>query len=301
MHILVSGSSGLVGSAFLRFTRDKGDAVTVLRRPGTKYSSENKFGYIGWDPDAGHLDGEGIHRMDAVVHLAGENIAARWTAAQKARIRDSRVNSTRLIAETMAGRPQPPKVLVCASAIGIYGDRRDESLIDESLPGQGFLSETCQAWEDACDPARRKGIRVVNLRIGVVLHPSGGALGKMLLPFKLGLGGVIGDGRQYWSWIHLDDVVGAIWHAISNENVQGPVNATAPHQVTNREFTRALGKVLGRPTIFPMPAFAARLALGEMADSLLLSSAKVVPNRLVSSGYKFQYPDLEPALKNLLG
>ena len=198
MHILVSGSSGLIGSALLRFLRGRGDSVTVLRRPGTPLPVEQKFGYIGWDPENGHLDGEGIHRMDAVVHLAGENIAAgRWTAARKARIRDSRVDSTRLIAETMAGRPVPPKVLVCASAIGIYGDRPGESLIDESPAGQGFLAETCQAWEEACDPALRKGIRVVNLRIGVVLDPSGGALGKMLLPFKLGLGGVMEIGRAH--------------------------------------------------------------------------------------------------------
>jgi len=302
MHILVSGSSGLIGSAFLRFLREQGNSATLLRRPETKLHDEQKFGYMGWDPDNGHLDAEGIHRMDAVVHLAGENIAGgRWTAARKARIRDSRVKSTRLLAETIASRPQPPKVLVSASGIGFYGDRGDELLDEESPAGKGYLAEVCQAWEAATEPARKAGIRVVHVRIGVVLDAHGGALGKMLLPFKMGLGGVIGSGRQYWSWVHVADVVGAIWHAIATENLTGPVNAVAPNPATNREFTKTLGRVLGRPTIFPMPAFAASLALGEMAEALLLASHRVASNRLTATGYQFRYPDLEGALKNLLG
>lgn len=299
MHILVSGSSGLIGSAFLRFLREQRHSATLLRRPETKLHDEQKFGYMGWDPDNGHMDAEGIHRMDAVVHLAGENIAGRWTAARKARIRDSRVKSTRLIAETIASRPEPPKVLVSASGIGFYGNRGDELLDEASPAGKGYLAEVCQEWEAATEPARKAGIRVVNIRIGVVLDAHGGALGKMLLPFKLGLGGVIGSGRQYWSWVHVADVVGAIWHAIETESLAGPLNAVAPTPATNREFTKALGAALGRPTIFPMPAFAAKLALGEMAESLLLSSARVAPKRLTAAGYQFRFPELEGALKNL--
>ncbi len=302
MHILVSGSSGLIGSAFLRFLREQGHSATLLRRPETRLHPEQKFGYMGWDPDNGHLDAEGIHRMDAVVHLAGENIAGgRWTASRKARIRDSRVKSTRLIAESIASRPQPPKVLVSASAIGFYGDRGDELLDEESPAGKGYLAEVCQAWEAATEPAQKGGIRVVQVRIGVVLDPNGGALGKMLLPFRLGLGGVIGSGRQYWSWVHVNDVVGAIWHAIATESLSGPLNAVAPTAATNQEFTKTLGGVLGRPTILPMPALAASLALGEMAKALLLASARVTPKRLTDTNYKFRYPDLEGALKNLLG
>lgn len=301
MHILVSGSSGLIGSAFLRFLREQRHSATLLRRPETKLHDEQKFGYMGWDPDNGHMDAEGIHRMDAVVHLAGENIAGRWTAARKARIRDSRVKSTRLIAETIASRPEPPKVLVSASGIGFYGNRGDEQLDEASPAGKGYLAEVCQEWEAATEPARKAGIRVVNIRIGVVLDAHGGALGKMLLPFKLGLGGVIGSGRQYWSWVHVADVVGALWHAIETESLAGPLNAVSPSPATNREFTKALGAVLGRPTVFPIPAFAASLALGEMAEALLLSSARVAPKRLTATGYQFRFPELEGALKNLFG
>jgi hypothetical protein len=238
--------------------------------------------------------------MDAAVHLAGENIAGRWTAARKARIRESRVRSTRLLAESLAGIADPPRVLVCASGVGFYGNRGDALLDEDSSAGQGYLSEVCQAWEAAAEPARQKGIRVVHLRIGVVLDTRGGALAKMLLPFKLGVGGVVGSGRQYWSWVHLADVVGAIWHAIQTGSLSGPVNVVAPAPATNREFTKTLGRVLGRPTIFPMPAFAVSLVFGEMGESVLLGSTRVAAKHLTASGYQFLYPDLEGALKNLL-
>ena len=236
------------------------------------------------------------------MHLAGENIAVRrWTPAQKARIRDSRVQGTRLLAQSLARLQQPPTVMVCASAIGFYGDRGEELLTEGSAPGSGFLTDTCRAWEAAAQPASEKDIRVVNLRLGVVLSPGGGALAKMLLPFRLGVGGKIGSGRQYMSWIEIDDVVGVIHYALTTDELRGPVNAVAPNPVTNREFTKTLGRVLSRPTIFPMPAFAARLAFGEMADELLLASTRVKPARLQNSGYYFRHPRLEDALRHLLG
>ncbi len=224
-----------------------------------------------------------------------------WTPAVKARIRDSRVNGTRLLCEALARLSNPPRVLVCASAIGYYGDRGDEVLDEASSPGSGFLPEVCQEWEAATEPARAAGIRVVNLRFGVILSPSGGALAKMLTPFKLGAGGRIGDGRQWMSWIALDDVIDAIAYALNTESLAGPANCVAPQPVTNLEFTKTLGRVLHRPTIFPMPAVAARIAFGEMADALLLASARVLPKELSAAGYPFRYPQLEGALRHMLG
>jgi uncharacterized protein (TIGR01777 family) len=297
MNILVTGSSGLIGSALLPFLTTGGHQVTRLVR------SQPRAGEMAvrWDPDAGALDPKSLEGVDAVVHLAGENIAARWTAAKKRQIRDSRVKGTRLLSDTLARLETPPKVLVCASAIGYYGDRGEEVLTEESAAGSGFLAEVCRAWEGAAEPARQKGIRVVHLRFGVVLSPAGGALAKMLPPFRLGLGGPLGHGRQYMSWIAIDDAVGAIQHALNVAALQGPTNAVAPSPVTNQQFTKTLGKVLGRPTLFPMPAFAARLMFGEMADELLLASARVQPTKLLSTGYAFRYPDLEAALRHLLG
>ena len=238
----------------------------------------------------------------AVVHLAGENIAAgRWTPARKAEIRRSRVDGTRNLCEVLARLPHPPKVLVSASAIGLYGDRGAEILTEESAAGTGFLAEVCREWEAAAAPAARVGIRVVNLRFGMVLSPTGGALKKMLLPFKLGMGGRIGSGEQFTSWIALDDVIGAIHHVLCEESVRGAVNAVAPEPASNADFTRTLARVLRRPTLLPLPAFAARLALGEMADALLLGGARVMPARLQASGYRFRFPDLESALRHLLG
>jgi uncharacterized protein (TIGR01777 family) len=248
------------------------------------------------------IDSAKLEGLDAVVHLAGENIAeGSWTAEKKARIRDSRVKGTRLVSKALAGLNQKPRVLVCASAIGFYGDRGAEILTEQSPAGSGFLADVCQEWEAATEPAAQAGIRVVNMRIGIVLTPRGGALQKMLLPFKFGVGGVMGDGRQYWSWVSIDDVIGAIYHAITNDALSGPVNAVAPRAATNAEFTKTLGRVLSRPTLFPMPAFLARLALGEMADALLLASTRVEPARLLNSGYSFRHADLEGALRFLLG
>ena len=298
MKILVSGSTGLIGSALVPFLTSGGHSVVRLIRTETRPGQAAVY----WDPAAGKIDSSALEGLDAVVHLAGENIAARrWTPAQKARIRDSRVQGTRLLAQSLARLQQPPTVMVCASAIGFYGDRGTEDLTEKSAPGSGFLTYTCLAWEAAAQPASEKDIRVVNLRLGVVLSPRGGALAKMLLPFRLGVGGKIGSGRQYMSWIGIDDVVGAIHYALTTDELHGPVNAVAPNPVTNLEFTKTLGRVLSRPTIFPMPAFAARLAFGEMADELLLASTRVKPARLQNSGYYFRHPRLEDALRHLLG
>ena len=296
MNVLVTGSTGLIGSALVLSLTAGGHGVRRLVR------SQAGEGAVRWDPEAGALDTAALEGMDAAVHLAGENIAARrWTAEQKARIRDSRVKGTRLLCEALARLAQPPKTLICASAIGYYGDRGDEVLREESAPGTGFLPEVCRAWEGAADPARQKGIRVVHLRFGVVLSAAGGALGKMLFPFRMGVGGVLGSGGQYMSWIALDDAAGAIHHALATGALEGPVNGVSPHPVTNQEFTKTLGRALRRPTIFPMPAFAARIAFGEVADALLLASARVEPGRLLATGYAFRYPDLEGALRHLLG
>lgn len=295
MNVLVTGSTGLIGSALVSSLAAGGHRVTRLVR------SQAGEGSVRWDPEAAVLNAADLEGLEAVVHLAGENIAARrWTDEQKARIRDSRVKGTRLLCEALARLAQPPKTLICASAIGYYGDRGEEVLREESAPGTGFLPEVCREWEGAAEPARQKGMRVVHLRFGVVLSPAAGALGKMLFPFRMGAGGVIGSGGQYMSWIALDDAVGAIHHALGTGALEGPVNAVSPHPVTNREFTKALGRVLRRPTIFPMPAFAARIAFGEMADALLLASARVEPARLLATGYAFRYPELEGALRHLL-
>ena len=253
-----------------------------------------------WDPLAGRLDTNSLEGIEAAVHLAGESIAERWYSEKKARIRESRVQSTRLLSEALASLKQRPAVLVCASAIGYYGDRGELALPEDGGPGQGFLSEVCQEWEAATQPAAQAGIRVVSLRIGIVLSAAGGALKQMLLPFRLGLGGKLGSGKQYMSWIALDDLVGAIRHILLTPTLQGPVNGVAPHPVTNLEFTRTLGKVLSRPTVMPVPAFVVRLTFGEMGEQLLLASTRVVPQQLIASGYTFRYPDLEGALQHAL-
>lgn len=298
MRIAVSGSTGLVGSEVVASLSAAGHEVARLVRrvpaPGEKA--------VRWNPEKGKIDAAGLEGLDAVIHLAGENIASgRWNAARKAAIRDSRVNGTRLLSEALAGLARPPKTLVCASAIGYYGDRGADLLTEESPPGTGFLSDVCREWEAASEPAARKGIRIVALRIGVVLTPKGGALSRMLPPFRAGLGGVIGGGRQYVSWVALDDLVGIVLHALQSGELRGPVNAVAPVPVTNRELTEALGRVLSRPTLLPVPAFALRLAMGEMADALLLASTRVAPRRLEETGYRFRFPELGGALRHLLG
>ena len=296
MKVLVTGATGLVGSELVPFLTKKGYDVFRLTR-----SKPQEVHDIVWDPAHNQLPKARLEGIDTVVHLAGENIAGkRWNSQVKEELRKSRVEGTKLICQTMAQLEKRPKTLICASAIGFYGSRGSELLNETSAAGQGFLAELCCDWEAACEPARVAGIRVVNLRIGVVLSTKGGGLAKMLTPFRLGVGGVVGTGNQYWSWIEIDDVVGAINHCISHESLSGPVNATAPCPVTNYDFTKTLGRVLGRPTVFPMPGFVAKIALGEMANDLLLGSARVMPNRLSGSGYQFQYPSLEPALKHLL-
>ena len=297
MHVAVSGSSGLVGSALVRFLGAGGHRVSRLVRGPVAGADA-----IGWDPAAGVRDTALLEGLDGVVHLAGENIGAgRWTARRKAAIRQSRVEGTQRLCEALARLARRPKVLVSASAVGFYGDRGDETLREESPAGSDFLAQVCRDWETATDPAARAGIRVVRLRLGMVLSPAGGGLKKMLPPFRLGAGGRIGSGRQYMSWIALDDAVGAIHHALTNDSLVGPVNAVAPSPVTNAEFTRALARVLRRPAVAPLPAFAARLAFGEMADALLLAGQRVLPARLQASGYAFRFPDLEGALVHLLG
>lgn len=295
MQVLISGASGMVGKILQSVLVQEDRQVRRL----TRHKEEGDD--IPWDPAAGKLDASALEGVDAVVHLAGENISShRWTAAQKARIRDSRVRGTQLVSEAIARLERKPQVLVCASAIGYYGDRGDEILDETSPPGSGFLPDVCRAWEAATAPAAQAGIRVVNLRFGVILSPTGGALAKMLPPFRIGAGGRLGSGRQYMSWITLDDVVDVISYVLTTEKVAGPVNVVSPTPVTNAEFTQTLGRVLGRPTIFPVPAFAARLAFGEMADALLLASTRVMPRALEAAGYEFHFAGLEHALRHLL-
>ncbi len=293
MRILLVGASGFVGSALKPFLQAGGHAVSMLSRGGAAPS---------WDPDAGTLDAAALEGHDAVIHLGGAGIAERrWSAARKELIRSSRVKPTALLAATLAKLQRPPRVFVVASATGWYGDPGDRE-VDESTPaGTGFLPEVCREWEAAAKPAADRGIRTVHARFGIILGAAGGALAKMRTPFSLGLGGVLGSGTQVMSWVALDDVLGALLHVATTESLSGPVNVVAPAPATNREFTKALGRVLGRWTIFPMPGFVARLAFGEMAGPLLLSGARVKPSRLQATGYTFRYPDLEGALRHVLG
>jgi uncharacterized protein (TIGR01777 family) len=298
MHVLVTGSTGFIGSTLVPFLTTGGHQVTRLVRSTPRPGQAEVY----WQPETGSIATPGLEGLDAVVHLAGENIAAgRWSAEKKARIRDSRVQGTRLLCDALAQLANPPKVLVSASAIGYYGDRGAEVLREESRPGRDFLADVCRAWEAATAPAAQRGIRVVNLRFGMVLSAAEGALAKMLFPFKIGAGGIVGSGQQYMSWIALDDLVGVIHHALITDTLQGPVNAVTPHPVTNAAFTKTLGRVLRRPTLVPLPAFAARAVFGEMADALLLASIRVEPARLQDTHYAFRYPELEGALRHVLG
>jgi hypothetical protein len=296
MKFVISGATGLIGTALAARVRRSGhDVVPLVRRPLRPGERA-----IRWDPAAGTIDRAALEGCDVVVQLAGESVLGYWTAAKKRRIRESRVAGTRLVSEAIAGLAQRPRVLLAASAIGYYGDRGAEELTERSAPGNDFLAQVAREWEAATAPAAQAGVRVVNLRFGVVLTPAGGALAKMLPAFRLGLGGPIGSGAQYFSWIALDDVLDAILHALATASLAGPVNVTAPHPVTSLELARTLGRVLRRPAVLPVPALALRLIFGAESAALLQSSQRVVPQRLLASGFRFRFPDLEPALRHLL-
>ncbi|MBN2476010.1 MAG: TIGR01777 family oxidoreductase [Pirellulales bacterium] len=297
MRILVSGASGLIGSALVRhFRADRHDVVRLVRGESQRTEDE-----VSWDPEADRLAPADLEGFEAVVHLAGENVAnARWTARQKAKIRDSRIRGTRLLSAALAGISRPPRVLASASAVGYYGGRGDEPLSEQSPAGSGFLADVCRDWEAATEPAAEAGIRVVRFRLGMVLAGRGGALARMLPGFRWGLGGRLGDGRQYVSWITLPDVVGAVDHLLRRDTLEGPVNLVAPNPVTNARFTRSLGRLLHRPTILPVPEIALRTLFGQMADELLLASIRAVPRQLLDSGYRFHDPELDSALRHVL-
>jgi len=293
MKIMVTGASGLIGGKLTKSLQKENHEVVRVSR---KRDDNNLF----WDPSNKEIDPAALENIDCVIHLAGENIAGRWTSVKKQKIRDSRKLGTSFLTQALAKTASPPKVLICASAIGYYGDRGEEEIDEKSKFGKGFLADVVREWEAATTPASVKGIRVVNMRFGVVLSAEGGALAKMLPPFRMGLGGIVGDGKQFWSWVALDDVVGALLHVLNNGDIEGPVNVVSPNPATNATFTKALGKTLSKPTLLPMPKLAVKIALGEMGEALLLASARVRPRKLLNSGYEFKYPELMPALKNIL-
>lgn len=297
MTVLVTGASGMIGKELCAFLTTGGHRVLRAVRRASGAADE-----VAWDVDRGLAPDPRLEGLDAVVHLAGENVASsRWSDKVKRRIMDSRRVGTRSLCESLARLEQPPKVFVGASGINYYGDRGEEIVDERTDRGEGFLSDVCLAWEEGSLPLRDAGVRTVQLRIGVVLNAADGALKQMLPPFRLGLGGTLGDGRQYVSWIGLDDLLGVMLHAIRREDVEGPVNAVAPTAITNAEMTKTLGHVLGRPTFLPVPAAALRLALGEMADEALLASVRAVPTRLLETGFEFFSPDLEDTLRHTLG
>ncbi len=294
--ILISGASGLVGSALINLLKQKGHSVSSLVRREAKSKNE-----VQWNPQSGIKNINDLENFDAVIHLAGENIGGkRWTEEQKKKIRESRVKGTSVLRDAILKLKNPPKTFISASAIGFYGDRGNKTLDEESAVGTGFLPEVCQEWENSSKSLSEKGIRLVYIRIGVVLAPNGGALAKMLFPFKMGVGGIIGNGKQFMSWIELEDLTEIFSFALENEKVSGAINAVSPNSVTNYEFTKSLGKVLKRPTIFPLPGFVAKIVLGEMAQDLLLASTKVTPKKLLGLGYKFRNANLEKAFRKVL-
>jgi len=298
LTLLVTGAGGILGSALVPFLTGGGHRVIRLVRTRTDAGGDAFF----WDPLSEHLDLEAMGRIDAVIHLAGENIAqGRWSAEKKKKIIQSRVRGTTLLARTLARLPHPPEVLICASAIGYYGNQGAAWMTEQSDQGSDFISEVCSRWEQSTAPAAEKGIRTVFLRIGIALSPSGGALQKFLLPFQFGLGGKLGSGGQYMSWIHRDDVLGAIYHVLDRQDIQGPVNVVAPDPVTNQAFVQTLGRVLTRPCFFSIPESVIRVMFGEMGREIPLSSTRASPVRLLETGYRFRYPVLEGALRHLLG
>ncbi len=305
MHVAITGASGLLGGALSQVLRDDGHRVTGVTR------SDPGPDEIRWSPAQQRLDPADLRGVDVVVNLAGEKIGftswtpraiidARWTPATKREILNSRVQGTTLLSETIAAMDGGPRAMVSVSAIGYYGDRGDETLTEDSRPGDLFLSDVCRAWEASADAARAAGVRVVHPRIGIVQTPRDGALQRSLPLFRVGLGGPFGSGRQWWSWVMLDDVVGVLKHAVTNDDVSGPINVTAPNPVTNREWTRTLGRVLGRPAVLPVPRFGPKLVLGEMVDELVYVSARVLPEATLASGYTFRFPDLEAGLRSVL-
>ncbi|MGA7218768.1 MAG: TIGR01777 family oxidoreductase [Candidatus Sulfotelmatobacter sp.] len=294
LRILVSGVSGPIGTALLPSLKTNGSSVVRLVR-----GRANGDDQIPWDP-AKPLAPEAVSGFDAVIHLAGESIFGRWTGEKKKKIRDSRVDGTRNLSQALARAEEKPKVFLSGSAIGYYGSRADETLREDTPPGANFLARVCQEWEEATTPAVEADIRTAHIRTGIVLSPKGGALGAMLLPFKLGLGGRTGDGQQWMSWIDVRDIVGAIHHILKNDLMQGPVNLVAPKPVRNADFAKTLASVLSRPAILPMPKAAVRLAFGEMGEELLLASQKVEPGKLISSGYPFRFRELRASLQALL-
>lgn len=303
-RIVISGASGFLGSSLVPFLTTGGHRVELLHRPSSSDGTLGSMGLKGlaWDPTRGEIDGSAIDGADAFIHLGGRGIAdSRWTPRIKDELVRSRVESTALLCRTLASLKRKPRVLLCASAIGFYGDRHDEPVSETSGQGEGFLPDLCARWEEATRPAADAGIRVVNLRIGVVLGPGGGPLARLLTPFKLGLGGRIGDGRQFIPWIGLDDAIGAIHHCLFTESLNGPVNIVAPHIARNAEVAASLGRVLKRPTVLPIPAGAVGVLLGEVGRSILLGGARVAPDRLLSSGFEFLQSDLDGALRHELG
>ncbi len=294
MKIAVSGASGFIGSALAPALEAQGHEVVRLVRRAPEGPNE-----AAWDPAAGTIDLTALAELQGAVHLSGATIGRRWTARRKTEILESRVSSTRLLATTLASLEPRPRVLVCAGGIGIYGDRGDEILTEASSTGTGFLAEVGIAWENSTEPARAAGVRVVNLRAGIVLSREGGALERLLTPFKLGLGGRVGSGRQWWSWIALADFVRAVSFVLESD-IAGPVNLTSPNPATNAQFTRALGKALGRPTVFPFPAFAASAMFGEMAEEALLTGQRALPAKLLDASFSFEYAELDAALERAL-
>jgi len=296
MKIVVSGSTGLIGSALTSALTRRGDKVVPLVRRRVAPGEQA----LAWDPERATIDRAGLESADAVIHLAGENVFGRWSPAKKQRIYDSRVKGTRLVSDALAGLHRPPATLLAASAIGYYGDRGEETVTEDSAPGEDFLAHLARDWEAATAPATRAGIRVVNMRTGVVLTTAGGALTKMLPAFRLGLGGPVGSGNQYLSWIVLDDIIDAILHLLGNPNLVGPVNMTPPTPLTNRDFAKTLGKVLGRPAVVTVPAFALRIAFGTDGAAMVQSGQRVLPARLLASAFRFSFREVEPALRHLL-
>ena len=300
MRVLVTGATGVIGRALCDALAARGDTIVALsRQPGSAATLPPGTERVQWDALAGPAPARGFAGVDAIVHLAGETVAQRWTTERKRRIRDSRVTGTRNLLAPLAGLAARPRVLVSASAIGIYADRGDETLTERSPPGTGFLATVCEEWEAAATAAETLGIRVVRLRIGVVLAAEGGALARLLPPFRLGLGGPVGSGRQWVSWVARDDVVGLALHALDHPELAGALNATAPEPVRNVDLARTLGAVVHRPAILPAPAFALRLAFGEMAE-VLLASQRALPAAAVAAGYVFRQPRLEPALRAIV-